>query len=137
MKIKIATIAFFCFVLHKSCAAQNKYGQQWVSGAFGGVTNFNNNAGQPSFRNLYSINEPNYFVFAPSNICDSATGSILFACNSSTIYDTAGNIMNGGSCFHATQEMNGSGAPNCDGSVYKQSSIIIPKGNNQYYVAKE
>jgi hypothetical protein len=138
MKIKIATIAFFCFVLHSFCAAQNKYGQQWVSGTFGGVTSFNNNVGQPSFRNLYGINKQHFFVFAPSNICDSATGSILFACNSSTIYDTLGNIMQGGGCFHATQEMNGGGSggssSSCNGSYYYQSSIVIPKSNNQYYV---
>jgi hypothetical protein len=52
---------------------------------------------------LKNTNAPAYpfvYTFSHSNICDSATGDILFSCNAMRMYDTTGNIMQNGAPYN-------------------------------------
>jgi Secretion system C-terminal sorting domain len=108
--------------------AQNKYGQQWLTGNYGTLLNFKNGNNPPSVRKIF--NNGCYSGWALSNICDSATGNLLFTFNGVNIFDTLGNIMLNGSMLHPTDYMNQGGG----GPVFPQSNIIIPKGGSLYYI---
>ncbi|MBK6331592.1 MAG: hypothetical protein IPF62_14270 [Bacteroidetes bacterium] len=43
------------------------------------------------------------FLTSTSNICDSATGKLLFMCNGARIWDTLGNIMENGDSLMPTK----------------------------------
>jgi hypothetical protein len=107
MNIKKIITLSICILQMLSVFAQlNKSGNQWVSGSFAGVVKFKGDTTRPSNRYLFDTNSPcypaAYFIFS-SNICDSATGRLLFMCNGARIYDTAGHIMPNGDNLQSPQ----------------------------------
>jgi hypothetical protein len=93
-------------VCNNSKAQLNKSGNQWVSGGFAGVINFKGDTSKPSNRFLFDTLSncyPAVYFSYSSNICDSATGRLLFMCNGARIYDTAGHIMPNGDNLQSPQ----------------------------------
>jgi len=70
------------------------------------------------------------FLTSTSNICDSATGKLLFMCNGARIWDTLGNIMENGDSLMPTKlyTLNTPPIGQCT-----QGSLILPKGSNGLY----
>ncbi|MBL7766601.1 MAG: T9SS type A sorting domain-containing protein [Chitinophagaceae bacterium] len=110
--------------------AQNKSGKIWVFGSGRAATALFSDTSRPIITPRFPI-PPLYFIHGHNNICDSATGNLLFSCNGMILYDSNCVIMENGDSL-VPQNIyihdNGMGA-------YTQSSIILPKGNNgQFYV---
>jgi hypothetical protein len=127
--IIIITIVLYCY----NCIAQNKYGNTWVIGVSGDIAKFSGDTSKPTVSRFNFINWPAQFLNGSSNICDSTTGKVLFICNGAQIWDTAGNIMDNGDYLIPNNQYYSNpyaGASN----RFNQNSIILPKGNNQYYV---
>jgi hypothetical protein len=114
--------------------SQNKMGNSWVFGNNGQIAKFGSDTSRPTTNQLFwSWNSPNYpyiFLGGHSNICDSATGKLLFLCNGAIIFDTLGNIIENGDSIIPPKIYHHSAYPF---SGYTQSSLIIPKGSNGLY----
>ncbi|MBK8683501.1 MAG: hypothetical protein IPN26_00180 [Bacteroidetes bacterium] len=83
--ILIYTVVFF--VLNYGSSAQNMSGHQWIFGAAGMVRTEFTDTSRPDVKHLNS-NTPYYCTQGHSNICDSATGHLLFSCNGMILYDS-------------------------------------------------
>jgi hypothetical protein len=113
--------------------SQNKMGYTWIVGNNASYGKFDGTNNNPTTGSLYTMAAPNYpYIFGGghSNICDSATGKILFLCNGMQVFDTLGNIIENGDSLVPTNFYKHNGYP---GSTLTQSSLIIPKGNNGLY----
>jgi hypothetical protein len=131
MKRKIGVlIALFCF----GCTySQNKMGNTWIIGPSGDIALFKGDTSKPKTSRFNVINLPAKFSNGHANICDSTTGKVLFATNGGMIWDTAGNIMDNGNFLQPNNFYYANIYPGTS-AFYTQSTIILPKGNNQYYV---
>jgi hypothetical protein len=114
--------------------SQNKMGNTWVFGINGQIASFLGDTSRPTTNQLiWSWNSPNYpyiFMGGHSNICDSATGKLLFMCNGMQVFDTLGNIIENGDSLVPPKFYKHNAYP---GTTLTQSSLIIPKGNNGLY----
>jgi hypothetical protein len=104
-------------------------------GANGSYGQFDGSSNKPQVGQLYNSNSPAFpyiYSVGHSNICDSASGKLLFTCNGMIIYDTTGNIMQNGDSLQPLKVYTHNAYPN---AVITQGSLILPKGmNGQYYV---
>lgn len=109
-------------------------GNTWVFGINGQIASFLGDTSRPTTNQLFwSWNSPNYpyiFMGGHSNICDSATGKLLFMCNGMQVFDTLGNIIENGDSLVPPKFYKHNAYP---GTTLTQSSLIIPKGNNGLY----
>lgn len=132
--LKHIILLFIAFASFKSIG-QNKSGYTWIVGNNGSFAKFDGTSLTPQVGSLYSVSSPSFpYVFAGghSNICDSASGKLLFVCNGMVLYDTVGNIIENGDSLVPEQIYLKNSYPS---SSFTQSSIILPKGNqNLYYV---
>jgi hypothetical protein len=130
MKNLIILIIFSCQI--KTGIAQNKSGYTVIFSGGGVFAKFSGDTSRPLTGQLYSNNIVYFSTPAVSNICDSATGRLLFVCNGARIWDTLGNLMENGDSLippklyvHNTPPV----------GLTTQCSLILPKGSNgQYYV---
>jgi hypothetical protein len=125
----IALLILFSTSLH----AQNKSGFNWIIGAEAMYATFSGDTSRPVTGQMFSLGNPYYphlFVNSQSNICDSATGKLLFMCNGMRIYDTLGNIMANGDNLQPSLIYNQGSYPL---QINTQGSLILPKGSNGLY----
>ncbi len=125
MKISILLV-FLSIYLHSS--AQNKQNNEWVVGLSKVKLNF---IGDTVIDNTIDTADISYFaVCGNSNICD-ANGKLLFFASPFKIFNgITGKVMEGGESINndsITYYEYGF-------SSYSNTTIILPKGNNQYYV---
>jgi hypothetical protein len=111
--------------------SQNLSSKRWIVGGARGVEAEFTDTSRPNIKVIYDA-PPRYYAGGHSNICDSASGKLLFSCNGMVLYDSTGNIMNNGDYLVENNIYNLNAFPI---SGYTQSSLIIPKGSSgQYYV---
>jgi hypothetical protein len=123
----------FSLLVSLASEAQNKMGYTWIVGNNASYGKFDGTSNAPATGSLYTIAAPNYpYIFAGghSNICDSATGKILFLCNGMRVFDTLGNIIENGDSLVPSKIYKHN---SFHFSGYTQSSLIIPKGSNGLY----
>jgi Secretion system C-terminal sorting domain len=133
-------VLFLLLFAIKYSYAQNNYGKQlWMNG--NAYTYFvYDGTNKPVLRkkNMTNFAKP-WFDYVPivpniSNICDSATGEFLMNVSPQYIYDSMGNIIDGGddiiSPFQKNYLLNTNVAPPNN----PQGSIILPRGNKVFDV---
>ncbi|MBL7766665.1 MAG: T9SS type A sorting domain-containing protein [Chitinophagaceae bacterium] len=116
--------------------SQNKRGHSWLFGINGQIAKFVGDSTRPTTNQLFwngsSPNYPYIFGNGHSNICDSAIGNIIMLCNGMQLFDSLGNIIEGGDSLVPNNIYAQNTYPN---AATTQSSLILPKGNNgEYYV---
>ncbi|HMT37042.1 MAG TPA: hypothetical protein PKC41_14360, partial [Chitinophagaceae bacterium] len=119
-------------IICNSAAAQNLMAKRWLfgGGRIGEVI-FTDTT-KPIVKIIYPYPPSvHYSDGGHSNICDSATGKLLFSTNGMILYDSAGNIMDNGDHLVDNQIYTHNAFPS---SSYTQSSLIVPKGSGLYYV---
>jgi hypothetical protein len=128
-------IFLICLISVQTIKAQNKSAYTWIVGNNASYGVFDGTNSKPQTGSLYQTTSPNFpyaFTGGHSNICDSATGKLLFLCNGMQLHDTTGNIIENGDSLVPSKIYLHDVYPN---SGYTQSSLILPKGNNgEYYV---
>ncbi len=130
MKNLIILIIIACYF--KNGIAQNKSGYTSIFGGGGVFAKFSGDTSRPITGQLYSNNIEYATTNAVSNICDSATGKLLFVCNGARIWDTLGNIIENGDSLIPPKLYTQNTPPV---GLTTQCSLILPKGSNgQYYV---
>ncbi len=132
------TIFLILLIIGKSLniTAQNLMGSKWVLGCWRAMYVQFNGANRPSMNVQYDSSGaaefPYYYADGASNICDSATGELLFSTTGMLIHDTTGAIMENGDSLVDPKIYNHNFYP---ASFCTQGSLILPRGNNgQYYV---
>ena len=125
--ILIYTVVFF--VLNYGSSAQNMSGHQWIFGAAGMVRAEFTDTSRPDVKLLFP-NAPYYCTQGHSNICDSATGHLLFSCNGMILYDSNGVIIENGDSLVPTGAYTHYPFPN---GLLTQNSLILPKGSSGLY----
>ena len=115
--------------------SQNKMGNTWLLGGARAVDAKFIGANKPiiniRYDNLYA-GYPYYFASAGSNICDSASGKLLFFSNAMRIWDSTGAVMQNGDSLQPLK-IYSQNTPALQGQT--QGSLILPKGSNgEYYV---
>ncbi len=126
MGIKLI-ITMLLFVCHLSVSAQtNRAGSRWIFGAARGVEASFTDTSRPNLRVIYGAS-PHYYSGGHSNICDSASGKLLFSCNGMVLYDSTGAIMDNGDHLVDSSYYYYNAFPN---SLATQSSLILPKGSS-------
>lgn len=115
--------------------AQNKAGSKWIiGGSFALEATFTDTA-RPVVKVKYDTSKiayPYYYTAGHSDICDSATGKLLFSTTGMLIHDTTGAIMDNGDNLVESKYYSHNFYPN---APYTQASLILPKGHSgQYYV---
>jgi hypothetical protein len=109
--------------------AQNRSGHSWLFGLGRGMEAIFTDTSMPPIHIKYP-NPPNYFWQGHSNICDSATGRLLFSCNGMLLYDSNGVIMENGDSLVPTEAYIHNPFPN---AMHTQNSLILPKGSSGHY----
>lgn len=125
-------VAMLLFVCHFNVSGQtNRSGARWILGAARGVEAEFTDTSRPKIKVIYGAT-PHYYDGGHSNICDSATGKLLFSCNGMVLYDSVGNIMDNGDHLVESSYYYYNAFPS---SSVTQASLILPKGNyGHYYV---
>jgi hypothetical protein len=130
MKQRVILLIFF-LILSNTIKAQNLMAKRWLLGAARVSQIVFNDTTKPIMKILYPYPPSvHYSHGGHSNICDSATGKLLFSTNGMILYDSAGNIMDNGDNLVDNKLYTHNAFP-C--SFTTQSSLIIPKGNNGLY----
>jgi hypothetical protein len=83
-------------IITKCVNSQNKMGNIWVTGNRLLLTAEFNGIARPTIQirnDSLGGGFPYYFASSGSNICDSASGKLLFMSNAMRIWDSSGNIM--------------------------------------------
>jgi hypothetical protein len=113
----------------------NKSGSKWIIGGPQTVEVQFTDTSRPTLIKKYdslNVTYPYYYTAGHSNICDSATGKLLFSTTGMLIHDTTGAIMDNGDSLVDAQYYYHNFYPT---AVYTQASLILPKGKNgEYYV---
>ena len=118
-------------LMYYTSVAQNKSGNKWVFGVARGVIATFADTNKPAIEPKY-INSPFYAWHGHSNICDSATGKLLFSCNGMVLFDSNGVVMENGDSLVPLKAYTHNAIPN---GMHTQNSLILPKGNSgQFYV---
>ena len=126
-------ILFLIVLISSHVIGQNKMGYTWIVGNNASYGKFDGSSNTPFTGSLYTMAAPNYpYIFdgGHSNICDSATGKMLFLCNGMQVFDTLGNIIENGDSLVPSKIYKHNAYPS---SNLTQSSLIIPKGNGGLY----
>nr|MBP6315465.1 T9SS type A sorting domain-containing protein [Chitinophagaceae bacterium] len=116
--------------------AQNLMGNRWVVGGWRAMYVQFDGVNKPLMNVQYDSSAaavfPYYYIAGHSNICDSASGKLLFSTTGMLIHDTTGSIMDNGDHLVGQKYYNYNFYP---AAPYTQASLILPKGNiGQYYV---
>lgn len=120
-----------CLILCFDIEAQNLMAKRWLLGAARVSQIVFTDTSKPTMKILYPYPPTvHYSDGGHSNICDSATGKLLFSTNGMILYDSAGNIMENGDHLVDNKLYTHNLFPS---SSLTQSSLIIPKGNNGLY----
>ena len=123
-------LSLFMFMLSfLSTKAQDKSGNMWVFGAGRAVTATFTDTSKPFVYPRFP-NGPLYHWHGHSNICDSATGKLLFSCNGMILYDSNCVIMENGDSLVPNRAYTHNPFPN---GMLTQNSLILPKGNSGLY----
>ena len=131
MKTKLFFISLIA-IISTQCLSQSLRNKHWVIGSARGVLTTFNDTARPNNKIIYDFPPPYYYADGASNICDSATGELLFSTTGMLIHDTTGAIMENGDSLVDPKIYNHNFYP---ASFNTQASLILPKGNNgQYYV---
>ena len=96
MRLHLIIIGFMAYL---PVQAQNLMGQTWLTGGRLGLTATFSGTNRPLIKIRYdslASGFPFYFGSAGANICDSATGKLLFFTNGMKLWDSAGNVMPSG-----------------------------------------
>ena len=125
---KIILIIFGIFMVN-SIVAQNKSGNTWLFGLAQAVKASFTDTSRPTI-SLCPANGTVYFWQGHSNICDSATGKVLFACNGMVLYDSNCVKMDNGDSLVPLKAYTHNAFPV---GMHTQNSIILPKGNTGLY----
>ncbi|MBK7589136.1 MAG: hypothetical protein IPI22_12825 [Bacteroidetes bacterium] len=123
-------ILFIFIIITLDVSAQDKRGNTWVCGAWAMTATFSDTS-KPILGQIFNgPGNGGAFLTSTSNICDSATGKLLFMCNGARIWDTLGNIMENGDSLMPTKlyTLNTPPIGQCT-----QGSLILPKGSNGLY----
>ncbi len=132
MMKKSCLILSFIF-LYTLSFTQDKRGNIWIWGG-GAMTAEFSDTSRPITGQLFPSNtipnSPFMFTNGQSNICDSASGKLLFMCNGMILYDTIGNIIENGDSLHPIKYYTLNSIPTVP---TPQGSLIIPKGHNALY----
>ncbi|MBL7753299.1 MAG: T9SS type A sorting domain-containing protein [Chitinophagaceae bacterium] len=126
MRILIICLLLLSF---KPSFAQNKSGNTWVFGGWVAATATFTDTSRPIIFPRFTT-PPLYFTQGHSNICDSATGKLLFSCNGMILYDSNCVIMENGDSLVPNRAYTHNPFPN---GMLAQNSLILPKGNNGLY----
>ncbi len=127
MKSKLI-ITMLLFVCHFNASGQtNRSGAGWIQGAARGVEAIFTDTARPIIHVKYNAPPPFYYAGGHSNICDSASGKLLFSCNGMVLYDSTGAVMDNGDYLVENSYYTLNAFPT---SALTQSSLIIPKGSN-------
>jgi hypothetical protein len=118
-----------------SVTAQNKSGYTWIVGNNISYCVFDGTPARPSTGQLFNNMSPAFpyvIASAGSNICDSASGKLLFMTNAMRIWDSSGAVMQNGDSLQPLKIYT-QNTPALQGQT--QGSLILPKGSSgQYYV---
>lgn len=132
--MKYQVLAFLIFYFTQ-LNAQNKSGYTWIVGNNASYGKFDGTSNKPQTGSVYTTNAPNYpYIFdgGHSNICDSATGGLLFMCNGMLLFDTTGNIIENGDNLVPSSIYHQNAFPSESST---QSSLILQTGENgKFYV---
>jgi hypothetical protein len=109
---------------HIICNAQSKLGNEWITGSGGQRVIFKN--GTITTNNNHFIFS--YFDSGNSNICDT-DGNLILASDGFTIYDSLGNVIDGGDTLVPKQFF----IKEYGRSIFSQSSIFLPIDSGKYY----
>ncbi len=117
------------YMLSNTLNAQNKSGNSWLFGGPFATNAIFTDTSRPIVIGKYN-NPYTYFMQGHSNICDSATGKVLFACNGMVLYDSNCVKMDNGDSLVPVKIYTHNAFPN---GLSTQNSIILPKGNTGLY----
>ncbi|MBK8144717.1 MAG: T9SS type A sorting domain-containing protein [Bacteroidetes bacterium] len=123
--ISIFVSLFFTFNIF----SQNKSGNVWVTGNGAILITFNDTS-KPVTSQIFQNFSGGIFDVASSVICDSVTGALLAMCNGYVLFDSAGNIMEGGDSLVPSKVFHHNAYPM---GIATQGSIILPKGSGGLY----
>lgn len=127
----ILIITMLLFVCHNLVSGQtNRSGARWLQGSGRVVETVFTDTSRPSSSIIYALPPPYYYAGGHSNICDSATGKLLFSCNGMVLYDSTGSIMDNGDHLVESSYYYYNAFPI---SNVTQASLILPKGSNGLY----
>ena len=129
MQTSCKCFAFVLLLFSQLINAQNKSGNTWVMGAYRAATATFSDTLRPSIFPRFP-NPTLYFTHGHSNICDSATGKVLFACNGMVLYDSNCVKMENGDSLVPVKAYTHNAFPV---GMHTQNSIILPKGNTGLY----
>jgi hypothetical protein len=116
-------------ILNFTSLAQNKSGNSWLFGGPFATNAIFTDTSRPAMLGKYA-NPYTYFIQGHSNICDSATGKLLFSCNGMVLYDSNCVKMENGDSLVPVKAYTHNAFPN---GMLTQNSLILPKGNNGLY----
>jgi hypothetical protein len=80
MKKLILFVTFIGLVAHYFANSQNLSSKRWIVGGARGVEAEFTDTSRPNIKVIYDA-PPHYYAGGHSDICDSATGKLLFSCN--------------------------------------------------------
>jgi len=133
--MKCNTIVLLLLLWNSTIQSQSKAGSKWIiGGSFATEASFTDTS-RPVLKIKYDTSKiayPYYYTAGHSNICDSATGKLLFSTTGMLIHDTSGAVMDNGDSLVDAQYYDYNFYPSKNET---QGSLILPKGSNgQYYV---
>jgi len=135
MKWKLLVTVLFSVLSSNFVHSQNLMGGRWLFGSGRGVEAIFSDTSRPFLRIRYTNGTPGfpfYHTKGHSNICDSASGKLLFSCNGMVLYDSTGAVMQNGDSLVGSKYYTHNFFPN---AAITQGSLILPRGNDgNYYV---
>ncbi len=129
MKRIIIHVVFFLCFCSQWALAQNKSGNTWMFGGPWSVRCVFADTSKPLVIPQYN-NPFTYSMHGHSNICDSATGKLLFSCNGMILFDSNAAKMDNGDSLVPQKIYKHNPFPQ---GLTTQNSIILPKGSNGLY----
>ena len=129
MKTSYKYFTMVLLIFSQLSKGQNRSGNTWVMGAYRAATVTFIDTSRPFIYPQYP-NPTLYFTHGHSNICDSATGKVLFACNGMVLYDSNCVKMDNGDSLVPVKAYTHNAFPV---GMHTQNSIILPKGNSGLY----
>lgn len=125
--ITLIIVVAMCLQANNLKAQATHFNEQWIMGDFGLFQlNFKPNLTPDSFKNN---NLDNFYFRGHSNICDS-NGRLLLMCNGFTLYDSNGNVVQGGAQLVSPSYF----ATNSNSSTISQSNIMLPMDSGLYFL---
>ena len=122
-------LLFLLVLLSSNLIAQNKSGNTIIFGGGGMYARYTDTS-KPTTGMYFAGTSKYVFVESTSNICDSATGRMLFLTNGARLFDTLGNIIENGDSLIPHKLYTQNSIPTGNAS---QCSLILPKGSNGLY----